>query len=322
LVNFSVPVPFQGKVYLAGVGAKSTARMLEISKDGAELVLKKSSEQDIEAKNISEAVPVTFPTEDGKTSHGYFYPPVNCGHKAPADEKPPVRVLVHGGPVGKTSPGFSKVKLFWTSQGYAVFDVNYRGSIGYGRAYRDALLKKWGILEIQDVKDGLAYLTRHGMISSAAVVSGGSAGGYTVQRLLTFYPELFAAGASYYGIGNLLTLQELTHKYESHYLERIIGGKLETHLEEYKDRSPINHLVDLKSPMIIFQGADDKVVPPETSMEMARILKEKGISYEYQEYPGEGHGFRKKENLVDSLKKEAKFFGRVLRVGHKRPSGR
>lgn len=317
LANFSVPVPFQGKIYLAGVAAKLPARVLEISQDGVELVLKGSSEQDIEEKNISEAIPVHFPTEDGKTSYGYFYPPVNCGYKAPEGEKPPVRVLVHGGPIGKTSPGFSKVKLFWTSQGYAVFDVNYRGSIGYGRAYRDALLKKWGILEIQDVKDGLSYLTGRGLISSAAVVSGGSAGGYTVQRLLTFYPELFAAGASYYGIGNLLTLQELTHKYESHFLERLIGGTLETHLKEYKDRSPINHLSDLRSPMIIFQGADDRVVPPETSREMARILKAKGISYEYQEYPGEGHGFRKKENLIDSLKKEAKFFKSVLRSGHK-----
>lgn len=317
LVNFSVPVPFQGKIYLAGVAAKSPARLLEISQEGKTSVLRSSSEQDINERDISEAVPVHFPTEDGETSYGYFYPPVNNNYKAPADEKPPVRVLVHGGPVGRTLPGFSKQKLFWTSQGYAVFDVNHRGSTGYGRAYRDALLKKWGILEIQDVKDGLAYLTKRGLISRAAVVSGGSAGGYTVQRLLTSYPDLFAAGASYFGIGNLLTLQELTHKYESHYLERLIGGTVETHLQEYKDRSPINHLSDLRSPMIIFQGSEDKVVPPETSREMARILKEKDISYEYQEYPGEGHGFKKKETLIDSLKKEAKFFKSVLRSGNK-----
>lgn len=312
-VSFSVPVPFRDKVYLTGVMAKSPSRLLELSLDGKSTVIKKSTDQEIDERNVSEAIAISFPTQDGKTSYGYFYPPINKNYKAVANEKPPVRVLVHGGPTGMTSPGFSKQQMFWTSQGYAIFDVNYRGSIGFGRAYRDALLKQWGVLEIQDVKDGLAYLTKQGYISGKAVVSGGSAGGYTVQRLLTSYPELFAAGASHFGIGNLVTLQKLTHKYESHYLEQLIGGTLETNLKEYEDRSPINHLGKLKSPMIIFQGSDDKVVPPENSREMAEILKKKGIRYAYHEYPGEDHGFRKKENLVDSVEKEASFFKSVLK---------
>lgn len=312
-VAFSAPVPSGDKFFIVGVMPKSPDQLLEIDFSGKSKILKKSSDQKINPANVSEVHTFSFPTEDGKNAYGYFYPPVNSNYKAPVGEKPPVRVLVHGGPTDMTRPGFSKQLLFWTSQGYAIFDVNYRGSIGFGRKYRDALLKKWGIVEIQDVKDGLKYLKEQNLISDKAVVSGGSAGGYTVQRLLTFYPDLFSTGASYFGIGNLVTLQKLTHKYESHYLERLIGGTLETNLREYQDRSPINHLSQLRSPMIIFQGSDDRVVPPENSREMADILKKKGIPYEYYEYPGESHGFRKKENLVDSLDKEAQFFKRILK---------
>jgi dipeptidyl aminopeptidase/acylaminoacyl peptidase len=313
-VAFSVPVPSGEKLFLIGVMAKGPSLLLELDRQGRSKVIKKSSEQKINEADVSEAEAISFPTEGGQKAYGYFYPPVNSNFKAPAGEKPPVRVLVHGGPTSMTQPGFSKQLLFWTSQGYAVFDVNYRGSVGFGRKYRDALLKKWGIAEIQDVKAGLEYLRAQNLISDKAVVSGGSAGGYTVQRLLTFYPELFSTGASHFGIGNLVTLQKLTHKYESHYLERLIGGTLKTNLREYEDRSPINHLSKLKSPMIIFQGSDDKVVPPENSREMAEILKKKGITYEYYEYPGEEHGFRKKENLVASLEKEAAFFKKILKA--------
>lgn len=312
-IAFSVPVPVGEKFFLVGIMSKEPSQLLEFDRNGKYKLIKKSSEQKINEADVSEAKPIAFPTEDGERSYGYFYPPINSNYKAPKGEKPPVRVLVHGGPTGMTQPGFSKQLLFWTSQGYAVFDVNYRGSVGFGRKYRDALLKKWGIAEIQDVKAGLKYLREQNLINDKAVVSGGSAGGYTVQRLLTYYPDLFSTGASHFGIGNLVTLQKLTHKYESHYLERLIGGTLKTNLAEYEDRSPINHLSKLKSPMIIFQGSDDKVVPPENSREMAEILKKKGITYEYHEYPGEDHGFRKKENLVDSLEKEAIFFKKVLR---------
>lgn len=312
-VAFSAPVPFGEKFFMVGVMSKGPSQLLELDHIGKSKIIKKSSEQQINEADVSEAQSVSFPTEDGQKSYGYFYPPVNSKYKAPSDERPPVRVLVHGGPTSMTQPGFSKQLLFWTSQGYAVFDVNYRGSVGFGRKYRDALLKKWGIAEIEDVNNGLKYLKEKNLISSKAVVSGGSAGGYTVQRLLTFYPDLFSTGASHFGIGNLVTLQKLTHKYESHYLERLIGGTLKTNLREYEDRSPINHLSKLKSPMIIFQGSDDKVVPPENSREMAEILKKKSIAYEYYEYPGEDHGFRKKENLVDSLEKEAAFFKKILK---------
>lgn len=310
---FSVPNPFGEKLFLVGMMAKGPSQLLEIQRDGQSRVIKKSSEEEIDDNNVSEPTTVSFPTEDGQKAYGYFYPPVNSNYRAPRGEKPPVRVLIHGGPTSMAQPGLSKQLLFWTSQGYAVFDVNYRGSVGFGRQYRDALLKKWGILEIQDVKDGVKYLRDQNLISDKAVVSGGSAGGYTIQRLLTYYPDLFSAGASYFGIGNLVTLQKLTHKYESHYLEQLIGGTLDTNLKEYEKRSPINYLSQMKSPMIIFQGSDDKVVPPENAREMAEILTKKNIRHEYYEYPGESHGFRKKENLVDSLQREADFFKRVVK---------
>ncbi len=302
-----------GQVYAVGYLPTQPGVLVEMAPLSYTVqVLKVSDEFKLDPKALSQPMLIEFPTTDGKKSYGYFYPPVNPHYVALPGEKPPVRVLVHGGPSARTTNAFSLAKLFWTSQGFAIFDVNYRGSVGFGRQYRDALKGKWGLLEIQDVKDGLAELKRRDLISDQAVVSGGSAGGYTVQRLLTYYPDLFAAGASYYGVANLVTLQKLVHKFESHYIAELVGGTLEADPKDFYDRSPINHLNQLKAPMIIFQGSDDKVVAPENSREIARLLKSKGIEYEYYEYPGEAHGFRKKENLVDSLEKESQFFKRIL----------
>jgi len=302
-----------GQVYAVGFSPVQPSQLVEmIPTHYTTQVLKTSAAFKVDSKALSKPMLVEFRTTDGQKSYGYFYPPANPRYMPLSGEKPPVRVLVHGGPTSRTTDAFSFSKLFWTSQGFAIFDVNYRGSIGFGRQYRDALKTKWGLLEIQDVKDGLTELKRREWISDQAVVSGGSAGGYTVERLLTYYPDLFAAGASYYGVGNLITLQKLVHKFESHYLSQLVGGTLETNLKEYHDRSPIYHLDQLKAPMILFQGSDDKVVAPENSREIARLLSAKGIEHEYYEYSGEAHGFRKKENLVDSLEKEAQFFKKIL----------
>lgn len=314
--NFSTvskPVECGQDLAVTGTPPDQPGQLVLIRADGAIEVLRHAAASSISPADISRPQKISFPTRDGGICHGYFYPPQNSRFRAPAGELPPVRVLVHGGPTGMTRPGFSREHVFWTSQGYAIFDVNYRGSTGFGRAYRDALLGEWGVLEISDVRDGLTYLRERQLIGEKAVVSGGSAGGYTVQRLLTHYPEMFAAGASYFGIGNLVTLQNLTHKFESRYLEGLLGGPMSTHRDVFEDRSPVNHLGCLKSPMIIFQGAEDKVVPPENSREMAAILASKHITHEYYEYPDEGHGFRQKLCLVDSLEKEALFFRKVLR---------
>lgn len=275
-------------------------------------VVKSAYEVSINKEEIPPPQKVEFPTQDGRRAFGYLYLPKNSHYTAPQNEKPPVRVILHGGPTGGTSTSFSMSRIFWTSQGFAIFDVEYRGTTGYGRSYRDALKKKWGLLDVSDVKDGLQYLHEQKLIGDKAFVSGGSAGGYSVQRLLTYYPKLFQGGASYFGIGNLVTLQKLTHKFESQYLSQLIGGTLNDNLKEYQERSPINHLDKLESPMIIFQGSEDKVVPPENSREMANILKQRGVYHEYVEYKGEGHGFIKKENLIDSLNKEAAFFKNIL----------
>lgn len=305
----SLKVSSNGELFAITTDKTSAPQIRNLSTNQ---VLKTAYEIPIDEDNISLPQQIKFPTSDGEFAYGYLYLPKNKNFRAPDSELPPVRVILHGGPTGSTSTSFSMSKAFWTSQGFAIFDVNYRGSTGYGRKYRDALLKKWGILEVQDVKDGLDYLRKKRLIGEKAFVAGGSAGGYSVQRLLTYYPNLFHGGASYFGIGNLVTLQKLTHKFESRYLVQLIGGSLEDNAKEYKQRSPINHLDKLAAPMIIFQGSDDKVVPPENSREMARILEKQGVYHEYYEYEGEGHGFRIKKNMVESLSKEANFFKKIL----------
>ena len=304
-----IAVSSSGDIYSIVYSSADTPRIINL-KTGE--IIKVAFDQPLDKKNISQAKSVKFPTSDGDFAYGYLYLPKNSRYKAPEGERPPVRILVHGGPTHRTSPLFSVSKHYWLTQGYALFDINYRGSTGYGRRYRDALLKKWGIIDAQDVKDGLQYLKSKKIVGEKAFIAGGSAGGYSVQRLLTLFPDLFDGGASYAGIGNLVTLQKLTHKYESRYLHQLIGGSLKTHGKEYEKRSPINHLEKLKAPMAIFQGADDKVVPPENGREMAQILKKRGVYHEYYEYPGEGHGFRKKENMIHALKKESSFFKKIL----------
>ncbi|NLB34889.1 MAG: prolyl oligopeptidase family serine peptidase, partial [Elusimicrobia bacterium] len=179
--------------------------------------------------------------------------------------------------------------------------------------YRDELLSEWGEKDISDLADLVGFLVKKGKVDPhRVVIRGSSAGGYTVQRIMTEYPNLIKAGASYYGIGNLVTLAEHTHKFESHYTDNLIGEKFSESSKKYRERSPINHLDKLKSPMIIFQGSDDKVVAPDCSREVASVLKKRKIKYEYIEYEGEGHGFRLQENRLDALKREFAFYRKVF----------
>lgn len=277
-------------------------------------ILKPSTTIQILEEDLSIPKFISYPTSDGKMAYGYLYLPKNSKYEAPEDDKPPLIVIVHGGPTSRTSSALNLHKgiQFWTSQGYAVLDVEYRGSTGYGRNYRDALLGECGVIDALDIKDGVNYLLKEGLVSKKIVIRGGSAGGYAVQRALTLFPELFSAGASYYGIGNLLTLAEEIHKFESHYLDSLLGASLAEGLAIYQERSPINHLDKLRAPMILFQGSEDKIVTPEVSQEMARALEQRGIEYEYHEYEGETHGFRRKETNVDALNREAQFYKKIL----------
>lgn len=274
-----------------------------------QIIIKTLSDRNILAnENVSIGKLISFPTKDGEKGYGYLYLPKNNNYKSVG--KPPLLVLVHGGPTGNSFSIYNNYDQYWTSSGFAIFDIEYRGSTGFGRRYRDKLLGEWGVLEISDIEDAISYLKAKGVISNQVAITGGSAGGYTVQRALTALPDLFQVGASHYGIGNLETLVKLTHKFESKYLDRIISEDIEI----IKDRSPINHLDQLKAPMIIFQGSDDKVVHPDVSREMAKILKEKGVKSDYIEYAGEGHGFRQLDNKVDALKRESAFFKEVLKA--------
>ncbi len=274
--------------------------------------LKISYEMPLDSEYVSIPTTIEFPTQDGEHAYALFYEPLNPNFQPAADSSPPLIVRVHGGPTGRTSSSLSLEYQFWTSMGYAIIDVNHRGSTGYGRRYRDKLLGQWGVLDAMDVRDGINYLLERGKVAHKIAISGGSAGGYAVQRCLTMFPDLFQVGASYFGIGNLVTLAKLTHKFESRYLDSLLGASLEEDEGVYKERSPINHIEDLKSPMILFQGLDDKVVTPEVSQEIVESLKEKGIKYEYKVYVGEGHGFLKRESNIDSLRREARFYREVL----------
>ena len=304
-----------GRVYFIGANAEKGPSVYSFDiRSGKAKNLKSNSKIRMKKRDISPPEPITYPTKDKSTCHAYFYAPKNSRYSAAEDEKPPLLVIAHGGPTHRTKGIFSLIIQFFTSAGFAVADIDYRGSTGYGRKYRDALLKKWGVIDAEDVADGVRYLSRQGRIDASMVaVRGGSAGGYMVQRVMTRYPRLFTVGASYFGIGNLITITEETHKFESRYIDNLVGARLPQGKKRYDERSPINYLDRLSSPMIIFQGSDDKIVTPDCSREVAEALKKRGIPYEYVEYKGESHGFRTKKNNVDSLSKEFSFYREVFR---------
>lgn len=272
----------------------------------------------IRAEDVSVAEPMIYQTRDGAQGHAYLYLPRNSAYRAPIDSLPPLMVLIHGGPTARVLPQFEPRIQYWTTRGYAVVDVNYRGSSGYGRHYRDSLYGHWGERDINDVVDAIHFLGVRELIDPERVVlRGSSAGGYAVLQLLVHYPGLFRAGASYYGIGDLATLASITHKFEKYYTDGLIGETYSqsTAREEtsrYYQRSPLFYLDRLKAPLILFQGLDDRVVPPSLSKEVAMALEHRGISSQYVEYPGEGHGFRSKRVRMDALERETRFFSDIL----------
>jgi dipeptidyl aminopeptidase/acylaminoacyl peptidase len=265
---------------------------------------------------IAQATPITFPTRDGEEAHGFFYPPKNSDVSAPVDgtqplNAPPLIVMCHGGPTGATETGLNLKIQFWTSRGFAVLDVNYRGSTGYGRRYRDRLKNNWGITDVIDACSGADYLVAQGLVDKHKIaIRGSSAGGYTVLAALTF-TNTFTAGASLYGIGDLEALARDTHKFEAHYLDSLIGPYPQAK-EIYKTRSPIHHVEQLNCPVIFLQGLQDKVVPPEQAEAMVSALKAKGIYTEYVTFAEEGHGFRQAQNIQRALEAELRFYLNVF----------
>jgi len=254
---------------------------------------------------------VSFPSADGRIAHGLFYAPTNPGVAAPAGELPPLIVTIHGGPTSAARHRLDLAKQFWTTRGIAVVDVNYGGSTGYGRPYRELLNGAWGLVDVADAVAAAQHLAAECLVDADRLaIRGGSAGGYTTLAALCFH-DTFKAGASHYGVADLVALATDTHKFESRYLDGLIGPWPEARAV-YEARSPINHTDGFDRPLIVFQGSEDEVVPPNQAEMIVAALADKGIPHAYLLFEGEQHGFRKAENIVRALEAELWFYGRVF----------
>ncbi len=273
--------------------------------------LRRSSELSIDPGYISVPQAIEFPTENGLTAHAFFYPPRNRDFVAPENERPPLLVMSHGGPTAATSPALRLTVQYWTSRGIAVLDVNYGGSAGYGREYRERLSGQWGVVDVDDCVNGAKYLAQQGLVDGDRLaITGGSAGGYTTLCALTFR-DVFKAGASHYGVSDLEALEVDTHKFESRYSHKLVAPYPER-ADLYRERSPINHTNMLSAPVIFFQGLEDKIVPPNQAEMMVDALRAKGLPVAYVTFEGEQHGFRQAANIKRALDGELYFYSRVF----------
>ncbi|MCB9135752.1 MAG: prolyl oligopeptidase family serine peptidase [Anaerolineales bacterium] len=301
-----------GRVVFGGGSPRAAGGIHQLDlKTHAVDTLKLSSELQVDMGYLSIPKMVAFPTENGLTAFGYYYAPQNKDFQAPAGEQPPLIVFSHGGPTGSTSASFSLSKQYWTSRGFAILDVDYGGSTGYGRAYRQRLNGNWGVVDVDDCVNGAKYLAEQGIVDGARLaIRGGSAGGYTTLAALTFR-KVFKAGASYYGIGDLTALARDTHKFESRYLDSMVGPYPERE-DVYLARSPLFHVEQLATPVIFFQGLEDQVVPPNQAEMMVDALRKKGVPVAYVPFEGEQHGFRQAKNIQRSLEAEYYFYAKVF----------
>jgi dipeptidyl aminopeptidase/acylaminoacyl peptidase/uncharacterized protein (DUF2132 family) len=278
---------------------------------GTHEVLRSSTRSRIDPAFVSTAEAISFPTTNGATAHAFFYAPANRHFKGPEGERPPLIVVNHGGPTGSTNAAFKLGFQYWTSRGFAIVDVNYGGSTGYGRAYRERLAGQWGVVDVDDAVNAARFLIGRGDVDADRVlIRGASAGGYTALSALTFR-SFFKAGASHYGIGDLETLVRDTHKFESRYLDKLIGP-YPAQQALYRERSPVHHTDRLASPMILFQGAEDKAVPPAQAQAMFEAVRAKGLPVAYLLFEGEQHGFRRAATIRRVLEAELYFYGRVF----------
>lgn len=297
--------------YFVGGSPTEGAAIARVTFGGMEAeILKRSREDVLDPRYVSAPEPVTFDSA-GLPTHAFYYAPVNPDVAAPAGDRPPLLVLSHGGPTGATAPVYDALVQFWTTRGFAVIDVNYGGSTGYGRDYRRRLNGQWGVVDVRDAVNAAKHLVAAGKADPNRLITrGGSAGGYTTLAALTFH-DTFKAGASYYGISDLEVLATDTHKFESRYLDSMIGpypGMRAT----YRERSPIHFVDRLNCALILLQGLEDKVVPPSQSQMMADAVRKKGLPVAYVTFEGEQHGFRKAENIVRALESELYFYGKVF----------
>lgn len=278
---------------------------------GAFEVVQRSSKVDLDPAGISEGRAISYASAGGRTSHAFYYPPQSVDSQGANGEKPPLLVLSHGGPTGAAFRMLGLGTQFWTSRGFAVLDVNYGGSACFGRAYRETLKGKWGIVDVEDCIAGARHLVEQGEVDPHRLaIRGGSAGGFTTLAALTFH-DVFQAGASHYGVSDLEALARDTHKFESRYLDGLVGPYPEAQAV-YTARSPIHHVEGLSCPVILLQGLDDPVVPPNQAERMVDALKKKGIPVAYVPFEGEQHGFRQAANIRRALEAELYFYGRIF----------
>ncbi|MGI9493972.1 MAG: S9 family peptidase, partial [Geminicoccaceae bacterium] len=317
----AVPFPFislsglavhDGQAFMRAGSIDAQAAIIRLDlESGAIETLKSAGDVPVSSDLISIPESLAFPTESGATAYAFYYPPNNPGFEAPEGRRPPLIVKSHGGPTGNTSSQLNLATQFWTSRGFAVCDVDYGGSTGYGRAYRERLNGRWGEVDVLDCINAARYLADAGKADpDCLAITGGSAGGFTTLAALAFH-DVFKAGASHFGVSDLEALAKETHKFESRYLDRLIGP-YPARADLYQARSPIHHVDGLDSPMIFFQGPEDVIVPPNQAEMMVEALRKKGIPVVYLTFEGEQHGFRKAETIQQVRRAELAFYGRVF----------
>ncbi|WP_210749831.1 S9 family peptidase [Nocardia vermiculata] len=278
--------------------------------------LRAARDSEIDEADISVPEPISFPSTDDtgatRTAHALFYPPANSRYRAPDGELPPLLVVIHGGPTSQAIPVLASSTQYWTSRGIAVVDVNYGGSTGYGRSYRTLLRGSWGVVDVADCIAAARWLADTGRVDPQRLaIRGGSAGGYTTLTALTRTDTPFAAGADHFGVADLEALAAETHKFESRYLDGLVG-EYPAERERYRERSPIHHVDRFRSPLIVLQGSEDAVVPPNQSQMIVDALRERRIPVAYLLFEGEQHGFRRSENIRKALDSELSFYGQVF----------
>lgn len=296
---------------IASSSAKAPA-VLAIDRTSGTVDVLAGGEQPLAAEALSRPQPLAFETGAGEVAHAFFYPPSNAQCRGPVDEKPPLAVFMHGGPTSATYPVFDPRIQYWTQRGFAVADINYRGSSGFGRAYRQRLRFEWGVIDVEDACTAVQALAIRGQIdASRTFIRGSSAGGYSALCALVCDAG-FTGGASLYGVSDPLALRRVTHKFEADYLDWLIGDP-EADADRYRDRTPLNNASSIRVPVIFFQGGLDAVVLPEQTESMVQALREQGVEVEYRLYPEERHGFRRAANLADALDNECGFYQKLLR---------
>ena len=298
-------------VMVAGSPTESYSVVRVDLESGANRVLRCAAVNTVDTAYLSTPEPIEFPTEDGATAHAFYYPPKNGDFTPSPGELPPLLVKSHGGPSSAADPSLNLVIQYWTTRGFAVVDVNYGGSTGYGREFRQRLRGRWGVVDVDDCVNAAKFLVAAGRADGdRLVIDGGSAGGFTTLAALAFR-DTFRAGASSYGVSDLETLAKHTHKFESRYLDSLLGPYPQEQ-ELYRERSPINHVDGMSCPLILFQGLEDEIVPPDQAQTMYAAVKAKGIPTAYLPFEGEQHGFRQAANVKRVLDAEFYFYSKVF----------